>query len=206
MVILNLLLSNSQELQRRGGMKIDEVAIIKVGQNISRIPEEELHNNIFYTFDNLNFDLTHIDEEYVKKNKNSQSNYLTYRGDIVISFVGTKATVITEKNQGKLLNQNFAKIIIDESLIDPYYFCYVLNEANQIRKQKFMLMQGSTLPKMTPAILKDLHVNLPELQKQLLIGRAYFNLCKRQYLLKKQSELEEQFFLELIQKSDVDNN
>ncbi|AOY18379.1 MULTISPECIES: restriction endonuclease subunit S [unclassified Bacillus cereus group] len=187
-------------------MKIDEVAIIKVGQNISRIPEEELHNNIFYTFDNLNFDLTHIDEEYVKKNKNSQSNYLTYRGDIVISFVGTKATVITEKNQGKLLNQNFAKIIIDESLIDPYYFCYVLNEANQIRKQKFMLMQGSTLPKMTPAILKDLHVNLPELQKQLLIGRAYFNLCKRQYLLKKQSELEEQFFLELIQKSDVDNN
>lgn len=206
MVILNPSLSNSQELQRRGDVKIDEVAIIKVGQNISRIPDEELDNNIFYTFDNLNFDLTHIDDEYVKKNKNSQSNYLTYRGDIVISFVGTKAAVITEKNQGKLLNQNFAKIIIDESLINPYYFCYVLNEAHQIRKQKFMLMQGSTLPKMTPAILKDLHINLPDLQKQLLIGRAYFNLCKRQYLLKQRSELEEQFFLELIQKSDVDNN
>ncbi|QWG37427.1 restriction endonuclease subunit S [Bacillus mycoides] len=187
-------------------MKIDEVAIIKVGQNISRIPDDELNNNIFYTFDDLNFDLTHIDDEYVKKNKNSQSDYLTHRGDIVISFVGTKATVITESNQGKLINQNFAKIIIDDSLMDPYYFCYILNEANQIRKQKLMLMQGSTLPKMTPAILKDLHVNLPNLKKQLLIGRAYFNLCKRQYLLKQQSELEEQFFLNLIQKSDVDNN
>lgn len=187
-------------------MKIDEIAIIKVGQNISRIPDDELNNNIFYTFDDLNFDLTHIDDEYVKKNKNSQSDYFTHRGDIVISFVGTKATVITESNQGKLINQNFAKIIIDESLMDPYYFCYVLNEANQIRKQKFVLMQGSNLPKMTPAILKDLHVNLPDLQKQSLIGKAYFNLCKRQYLLKQQSELEEQIFLKLIRKSDVANN
>ncbi|WP_180231154.1 restriction endonuclease subunit S [Bacillus toyonensis] len=187
-------------------MKIDEVAIIKVGQNISRIPDDELNNNIFYTFDDLNFDLTHLDDEYVKKNENSQSDYLAYRGDIVISFVGTRATVITESNQGKLLNQNFAKIIIEESLINPYYFCYLLNESNQIRKQKLMFMQGSTLPKMTPAILKDLHINLPNLQKQSLIGRAYFNLCKRQYLLKQQSELEEQFFLKLIQKSDVDNH
>lgn len=55
-------------------------------------------------------------------------------------------------------------------------------------------MQGSNLPKMTPAILKDLHVNLPNLKKQSLIGRAYFNLGKRQHLLKQQSELEEQFF------------
>ena len=142
----------------------------------------------------MNFDLTHIDDEYVLKDKNSLSNHLTYRSDIVISFVGTKATVITESNQGKLLNQNFAKIIVDESLIDSYYFCYALNEANHIRKQKFMLMQGSNLPKMTPAILKNLRVTLPNLEKQSLIGRAYFNLCKRQYLLKQQSELEEQFF------------
>lgn len=187
-------------------MKIDEFAIIKVGQNISRISDDGLKEHVFYTFDDLNFDLTHMDDEYLKKNKNSQSNHLTHRGDIVISFVGTKATVITESNQGKLLNQNFAKIIIDELLIDPYYFCYVLNEANQISKQKFVLMQGSNLPKMTPTILKDLHINLPNLQKQSLIGRAYFNLCKRQYLLKQQSKLEEQFFLKLIQKSDVDNN
>ncbi|HDR7347498.1 restriction endonuclease subunit S [Bacillus pacificus] len=187
-------------------MKIDEIAIIKVGQNISRISDDGLKENVFYTFDDLNFDLTHMDDKYLKKKTNSQSNHLTHRGDIVISFVGTKATVITESNQGKLLNQNFAKIIIDELLIDPYYFCYVLNEANQIRKQKFVFMQGSNLPKMTPAILKDLHINLPNLQKQSLIGRAYFNLCKRQYLLKQQSELEEQFFLKLIQKSDVNNN
>lgn len=187
-------------------MKINKIAIIKVGQNFSRISDDALKEHIFYTFDDLNFDLTHMDDEYSKQNRNSQSNHLTHRGDIVISFVGTKAAVITESNQGKLLNQNFAKIIMDESLIDPYYFCYILNEANQIRKQKLVLMQGSNLPKMTPAILKNLHVNLPNLQNQSLIGRAYFNLCKRQNLLKKQSELEEQFFLKLIEISDVDNN
>lgn len=187
-------------------MKINEIAIIKVGQNVSRISDDKLKEHIIYTFDDLNFDLTHIDDEYLIQNRNSQSNHLTHTGDIVISFVGTKATVVTEDNQGKLLNQNFAKIIIDVSLIDPYYFCYVLNESNQIRKQKLVLMQGSNLPKMTPSILKDLTVNLPNIQKQSFIGRAYFNLCKRQYLLKQQSELEEQFFLKLIQKSDVENN
>lgn len=187
-------------------MKIDEVAIIKLGKNISRIPDAGLKEHVFYTFDDLNFDITHIDDEYLRQNRDSKSNHLTRRGDIVISFVSTKATVITECNQGKLLNQNFAKIFIDETLINPYYFCYVLNEGNQIRRQKFMLMQGSALPKMTPAILKNLHINLPNLQKQSLIGRAYFNLCKRQYLLKQQSELEKQFFLNFIQQSDLNNN
>lgn len=192
--------------RKEGVVKINEVAIIKVGQNVSRISDDALKEHIFYTFDDLNFDLTHMDDEYFKRMGNSQGNHITHTGDIVVSFVGTKAAVITESNQGKLLNQNFAKIIIDESLIDPYYFCYILNEANQIRKQKLVLMQGSNLPKMTPAILKDLHISLPNLQKQSLIGRAYFNLCKRQYLLKEQSDLEEQFFLKLIQISDVDNN
>ncbi|MCP1191488.1 restriction endonuclease subunit S [Priestia flexa] len=187
-------------------MKINEIAIIKVGQNISRISDDGLKEHIFYTYDDLNFDLTHIDDGHLKQNRNSQGNHLTHTGDIVISFVGTKSTVVTENNQGKLLNQNFAKIGIDESLIDPYYFCYVLNESTHIRKQKSVLMQGTNLPKMTPAILKDLNVNLPNIQQQSLIGRAYFNLCKRQYLLKQQSELEEQFFLKLIRKSDVENN
>lgn len=47
-------------------MKINEVAIIKVGQNVSRISRDGLKEYIFYTFDDLNFDLTHIDGEYLK--------------------------------------------------------------------------------------------------------------------------------------------
>ncbi|WP_313150488.1 restriction endonuclease subunit S [Lysinibacillus capsici] len=187
-------------------MKINEIAIIKVGQNISRISDSGLKKNVFYTFDDLNFDLNHIEDEYLKQNGNLQTNHQTQRGDIVFSFVGTKATVVTENNQGKLLNQNFAKIIIDVSLIDPYYFCYALNESTYIHKQKHALMQGTNLPKMTPAILKDLSINFPNIKQQERIGRAYFNLCKRQYLLKQQSDLEEQFLLKLIRKSEVENN
>lgn len=185
-------------------MKVNELAIIKVGRNISRLSDEELKEQPFYTFDDLNFDLTHIAD--LKHKGHAKKNHLTYTGDIVISFVGTKATVVTEVNQGKLLNQNFAKIMIDDTLVDPYYFCYVLNESQQIQKQKNIFMQGTNLPKMTPTILKGLEVHLPTLQKQSFIGIAYFNLCKRQYLLKRQADLEEQFFLKLIQQSDVKNN
>jgi len=185
-------------------VKINEFAIIKVGQNISRLSDEELKEQPFYTFDDLNFDLCQMDD--IKQKGHPENNHLTYTGDIVISFVGTKATIVTEENKGKLLNQNFAKIMIDNTLVDPYYFCYILNESKQIQKQKNIFMQGTNLPKMTPAILKELDVHLPTLQKQKFIGNAYFNLCKRQYLLERQSDLEEQFFLKLIQQSDVENN
>ena len=35
-------------------------------------------------------------------------------------------------------------------------------------------MQGSTVPKLTPAILKELEIKLPSIEKQRTIGKAYF--------------------------------
>lgn len=187
-------------------MKILEIAEINVGRNVTRIVKEDLKKSTFYTFDDLNYDLTHVTDEYSQQDRKSRSTHVTTSGDIIFSFVGTKAAVVTEENSGKLLNQNFAKIVVDATCMDPYYFCYVVNESIGVQRQKYSVMQGSIIPKMTPAILKEITVDLPQLKKQTSIGRAYFNLCKRQYLLQRQADLEEQFFMNIIRQSDPKNN
>jgi len=63
-------------------------------------------------------------------------------------------------------------------------------------------MQGSAVPKLTPAILKELEIKLPSIEKQRIIGKAYFCLRKRQALAKKQAELEEKLFLEVLKQLD----
>lgn len=62
--------------------------------------------------------------------------------------------------------------------------------------------KGSTVPKLNQAILKDLEIELPSIEKQQKIGKAYFFLRKRQALAKKQVELEEQFYLKVLERLD----
>lgn len=40
-------------------------------------------------------------------------------------------------------------------------------------------IQLSIVPKLTPAILKDLGINFQSIEKQRMIGKAYFVLRKR---------------------------
>lgn len=63
-------------------------------------------------------------------------------------------------------------------------------------------MQGSTVPKLTPATLKELEIGLPSFEKQRTICKAYFILRKHQALAKNQAELKEQLYLEVLKQLD----
>lgn len=63
-------------------------------------------------------------------------------------------------------------------------------------------MQGTTIPKLSPAILKELEIKLPSIEKQRTIGKTYFFLRKRQALAKKQAEFEKQLYLEVLNQLD----
>ena len=135
-------------------------------------------------------------------NSNHKDGYLSSAGDVVFSFVSSKAGIVSDLNQGKIINQNFAKLIIENEHLDKHYLCYALNESSSMKKQMAISMQGSTVPKLTPAILKELEIKLPTIEKQRTIGKAYFFLRKRQALAKKQAELEEQLYLEVLKQLD----
>ncbi|VEF46685.1 Type I restriction-modification system specificity subunit [Bacillus freudenreichii] len=187
-------------------MKLEDVVTVKIGRNLSRGNEKNDLNLVAYSYEDLMNDLDgfFLDSQASSFSgiSNRKDGYLNKAGDVVFSFVSSKAGIVSVLNQGKIINQNFAKLIIESEHLDKHYLCYALNESYSMKKQMAISMQGSTVPKLTPAILKELDIKLPSIEKQRTIGKAYFFLRKRQALAKKQAELEEKLYLEVLKKLD----
>ncbi|KAA0566617.1 restriction endonuclease subunit S [Bacillus sp. CH30_1T] len=187
-------------------MKLEDILTVKIGRNLSRGNEKNDLTLVAYSYEDLINDLdgTFLDAKarYCIVNSKHKNCYLSIPGEVVFSFVSSKAGIVSDVNQGKIINQNFAKLIIEHDGLDSSYLCYVLNESYSMKKQMAISMQGSTLPKLTPAILKALEIKLPTLEKQRTIGKAYFFLRKKQALAKQQAKLEEQLYLEMLRKLD----
>jgi restriction endonuclease S subunit len=186
-------------------MKLEDIVTVKIGRNLSRGNEKDDLTIVAYSYEDLINDLdgSFLDSKTsINHDGNQNEGYLSSAGEVVFSFVSSKAGIVSEQNQGKIINQNFAKLIIEHDGLDSSYLCYALNESSSMKKQMAISMQGSTVPKLTPAILKELEIKLPTLEKQRTIGKAYFYLKKQQALSKKQADLEEQLYLEILRKLD----
>jgi restriction endonuclease S subunit len=187
-------------------MKLEDILTVKIGRNLSRGNQKSDFTLVAYSYEDLIQDL---DGSFLSSNaanysvnSNDEIGYLSRAGEVVFSFVSSKAGIVSDVNQGKILNQNFAKLMIEYDGLDTSYLCYALNESSAMKKQMAISMQGSTVPKLTPSILKEMEITLPTLEKQRTIGKAYFFLRKQQALAKKQAELEEQLYLEMMRKLD----
>lgn len=189
-------------------MKLDDVVTVKTGKNFSRNKSEK-EEVVPYTYDDLIQDLSQFapyqkDEVYQKVEcnndaKNDEDNYVVSSGDLVFSFVSSTAGIVSKSSEGKALNQNFAKLIIEDQQLDPRYLCYCLNQSVHLKKQMVVEMQGSTLPRLTPSSLRKLDIPIVNISKQQIIGQAYFSLLKRQYLSKQKVKQEEEFIFALLE-------
>lgn len=187
-------------------MKLEDIVTVRIGRNLSRGNEKDNPTLVAYSYEDLINDLDglFLDSQASTYDENTyhKGRYLSSTGDVVFSFVSSKAGIVSDLNKGKIINQNFAKLIIEHDNLDSSYLCYALNESSSMKKQMAISMQGSTVPKLTPAILKELEISLPSIEKQRIIGKTYFTLRKRQALAKKQAELEEQFYLAVLKELD----
>jgi restriction endonuclease S subunit len=187
-------------------MKLEDIVTVRIGRNLSRGNEKNDLTLVAYSYESLMNDLdgSFLDSQAssYSGNSNHKDGYLSSAGDVVFSFVSSKAGIVSDLNEGKIINQNFAKLIIEHDQLDSSYLCYVLNESYSIKKQMAISMQGSAVRKLTPGILKELEITLPSIEKQRTIGKAYLFFRKRQALAKKQAELEEQLYLEVLKQLD----
>jgi len=187
-------------------MKLEDIVTVRVGRNLSRGNEKNDPTLVAYSYEDLINDLDgsflNSKASSYSKDSSHKNSYLSNTGDVVFSFVSSKAGIVSNLNQGKIINQNFAKLITEYDYLDNSYLCYALNESYSMKKQMAISMQGSTVPKLTPAILKELEIKLPSIEKQRTIGKAYLSLRKRQALAKKQAELEKQLYLEVLKQLD----
>jgi restriction endonuclease S subunit len=105
-----------------------------------------------------------------------------YVGDVIFSLISGISTIIRKEHQGYLYTQNYVKLIPNEN-VDSQYLVYLLNEDKSIKKQFLMGLQGSQVLKYTLKQVKELELpELPSIEKQQMIGEAYFNLLRLQAL------------------------
>ena len=164
--------------------KLSEIAEITQGNILTRIkPGSQFDETI--EFDSISMqELSYIvgqsdileKSSKVKVLKEKESScVLTKQKDIVVGLSSRKAFVIDETRSNNLLLSNFALIrILDINILDPHYFCWLLNEDLQFQKYIDQKMQGSAnVIILSINNVKDMELELPDIEKQKMIGEIY---------------------------------
>lgn len=124
----------------------------------------------------------------------------------IINLIKSKAAPMTEKNKSKIITQNFLICTLDKTRILPWYFCYQFNEGRDLEQQISMYHQGTTLSvkKLNVKIIGDLLINLPNLEKQKIIGDTYRQSILQHELYMKHANDIRKYTLEMLRKIEED--
>lgn len=94
-------------------------------------------------------------------------------GDVVYSQSSLTASPVSEGSGGCVISQNYL-VLRPESVLDPGYLVYLLNEGSGIRKQLASRLQGNQLQRVTVKDLESLQLPpLPKIEVQKAIGEVY---------------------------------
>ena len=164
--------------------KLSEIAEVIQGSILTRIkPDSQFDETV--ELDSISMQelsyivgLSDVSDNHGKikilKNK-KDSCVLTQQKDIVVGLSSKKAFVVDEKRSNSLLLSNFALVRVNDfNVLDPYYFCWLLNENLHFQKYIDQKTQGSAnVIILSINNLKDIEIALPDIEKQKLIGKIY---------------------------------
>lgn len=163
---------------------LSEIVKFIPGKNVTRIKTD---NGKIYTPDDFDRDLLSCTDSEEK-------------GNCIISLIRSKAAPISVGNMKKVITQNFLTCEFNENRMDPWYFCYQFNEGKSIEQQISRFHQGTTLSvkKLNVKSIGDLMINLPDINKQRVIGRIYkISLLQHSQMIKRADDLMK-YSLEII--------
>ncbi len=155
-------------------MTLNDIMKFTVGKNVTRLKEQDEKN--IYKPEDFENDLHGMtDEESF---------------GCIINLIRSTAVPLTKEASGKCLTSNFLLCSFDTEVLDPWYFCYLINESKEVEQQISMLHQGTTLSvkKLTIKSIGELNITLLDMEKQKLIGKLYKDSIKQKDLMLKQVE------------------
>ncbi len=164
--------------------KLSEIAEVVQGNILTRIkPNSQFDETV--ELDSISMQelsyivgISNVSDNHGKikilKNK-KDSCVLTRQKDIVVGLSSKKAFVVEEHRSNCLVLSNFALVRINDlNVLDPYYFCWLLNDDLQFHKYIDQKTQGSAnVIILSINNLKDIELELPNIDKQRLIGKIY---------------------------------
>lgn len=179
-------------------MKLEEIVNFFSGPNNIEL-KKKYNKYVTYTNEDLEFDLY---QGYRTDEIKRQKSPILNAGDLVINMMTNQTAIVSPHSAGKVIPQHIVKLTFT-NCGDNWYLCYLLNEAQSIKRQLYSTMEGTVLRRVTLTSFKQLELNLPALSKQQKIGELYRLLLIKEGLQKERQEKEKQVIISLLNKNDI---
>ncbi|MEY8846399.1 restriction endonuclease subunit S [Bacillus safensis] len=129
---------------------------------------------------------------------------LTDTVSLILHTHTQKIALLPEKYSGLLLTNNFIKIELTSD-VDAAFFEWYFNEHPSIQKQLSVLSEGTVISLLKLSHLRDLEIDLPPVQKQIIIGKIA-QLKKRKELLMVEKRELQQLYIQKKLIQSIDQN
>ncbi|NPC94087.1 restriction endonuclease subunit S [Bacillus sp. WMMC1349] len=118
------------------------------------------------------------------------SQLLTDTVSLILHTHTKKVALLPEKYSGLLLTNNFIKIELTSD-VDAAFFEWYFNEHPSIQKQLSVLSEGTVISLLKLSHLKDLEIDIPPIQKQIIIGKVAQLKRRKELLMAEKRELQQ---------------
>src|SRR5699024_8125349 len=176
-------------------MKLTDVVKLKVGSPQFRIKESLLRETPSYNIYSQN----HLEEDLAgikltadqpRQIRTQEKVTTLVTNDVVFSLISGKAAIVNQQHQGYLYTQNYV-VLKPDGQLDERYLVYLLNEDQNIAKQFWLGLQGSSVTKYTVKQLRELKLpKLPPMAQQTTIGEIYVKQHHLQALKQRRAQNE----------------
>lgn len=173
-------------------MELGSISEIVSGYNVARLPDSERARK----YSNADFE----SDFYRMKLANPGSNII-YRQVSGASHMS--ATILSDENKDKFISQVFSIIKVNQERINPWYLCWLLNESRSLERQLIILMQGSSIARLSAQQLKRVKIELPSMEEQEKFGRLYATALYQFYLETKHAKQKLNGILSVLEKVNV---
>lgn len=117
---------------------------------------------------------------------------LTDTKSLILHTHTQKVALLPEKYSGLLLTNNFIKIQFTSD-VNAAFFEWYFNEHPSIQKQLSVLSEGTVISLLKLSHLKDIEIDLPPIQRQIIIGKIAQLKKQKESLMTEKRELQQQY-------------
>lgn len=183
-------------------MLLEDILDFSAGPNSTRI-SSKYPQEMFYTALDVDDDLYQLNIVTGNESLKQNEAFFTLEGDLIISVVKEKACVVSKSNAGKCLTSAFIKCSYDPNMVDPWFICFYINESETFKKEKHIRSgtHGLGYLHITSEVIKQVHIDLPDLEVQKKLGKLYKDSLKQIHLYESKKKLIETNINEIINRN-----
>ncbi|MDR2977079.1 MAG: hypothetical protein LBV19_07235, partial [Streptococcaceae bacterium] len=144
---------------KKNNKRLSNFFSLDIGNLLSRDYNVVGKSCYIYTSTSFDFDRYEISNSpslETRRVENSEKLIYVSEGDIVVSLISQRATVVRIKEK-MFLSPNYIKVTPKSLEIPKEYFVYWFNESYEARKQIEQGMQGSIINKLSINFLRELN-------------------------------------------------